>query len=85
MKKIYSIWDERQKEWICEPIALDTDLQASRAYAQMQKEIHKQGLKITDLRLYYIGNFDYTLLGCPMTTTTEPIEIPVEIITTEEE
>lgn len=81
-KKIYAIMDVREandRAWVTEPIIVDNDVQASMAYADFQKQLIRNHVKIDDLRIYRIGYFDNDDADKPIVCEPIPIEIAVNL------
>ena len=55
---IYAIYDDRQKEYVTDPMFLENDIQAAMAYRNFQNQLVEKGLIVKDLRLMNIGYLD---------------------------
>lgn len=76
--------DNNDKAWVTDPIILENDIQASMAYADYQKQLIKNHVLITDLRLYRIAYYDNDDVQKPIIIEPEPYEIPVNLVGGEE-
>lgn len=88
MKKIYAIMDCRDnndKAWVTDPIILENDVQASMAFANYQRQLIKEHVKIDDLRIYRIGYFDNDNDTEPLIKEYPLKEIPTNLVEGEED
>lgn len=71
--------EEEDKAFVTEPIILENDVQASMAYADFQKQLIKNHVKVTDLRLYRIALYDNDNVIDPIIKEIPIKEIPVNL------
>lgn len=79
---IYAIYDSRQKEYVCDPLFLENDIQAAIAYRNFQKQLIDNKLVCNDLQLRIIGCLDKGLQQPIL--LKEPTESPTYIVGNEE-
>ena len=79
MKKLYAIADCREKiEFVTDPICLSNDVQASIAFVDYQRNLLKQKVIVSDLRLYKIAEYEENS-DMPIREISPIQEIPVNL------